>query len=514
MKTSSLIGHAAEAYKIALKSRSASDFIVSQFFRKKKYLGSKDRKFVSEAVFAALRNSFTASEVVFRAVFSESERESFRIGSDANRRAALKDRLDKALNDEFSVEFLEIVATVIFSFILSKKDLAHKPIEELGEYFALDEIDFLKLLENALSERFPESGFEANRFVERSCEVFNKLDEDARIIAEKPKADDSDFLVLEKRFSFPAFALRSLATKSGGLTWAVRTAESLTESAPLTIRCSSDFRNKLIEDFAEQGLEPRSTEISPAGIVLGKRTNLLGTKIYKNGLIEIQDEGSQLISFALAPEAGSNVLDACAGAGGKTLHIASITEDSARIVASDYDGFKLKKLRIRAARYGFKSIETITVRNDDELFKKGYKRKFRFEKPYDFVIVDAPCSGSGTARRAPMQKLRLTENLLRKNAEKQFALLRRYSRFVAQGGVLVYSTCSIMPEENDEIAERFLEESSEFSPEPLAPAFERFSINIPALSERDYKITFSPADFGFDGFFIAKFKKAVKNANF
>ncbi len=508
MKISSLIGHAAEAYKIALKSRSASDSIVSQFFRKKKYLGSTDRKFISETIFAALRNSFAVSEIAGFATSSDSANETISIDKERKSRSDDKNRLGKALGDKFAVEFLEIATAIILSYCLSKKDSGFKPKEEFGEYFALDENDFLKLLENALEERFSETDFNANLFVRRSLKVIDKLDEEVRGIAEKSELSDYDYLLLEKRFSFPAFAIKSLATKSkGGALLALRTAESLTESAPLTIRCSPDYREKLIEDFDEQGLEPRRTQLSPAGIVLGKRTNLLGTKIYKDGLIEIQDEGSQLVSYALSPVADSNVLDACAGAGGKTLHIAAISEDSARIVASDYDGFKLKKLRIRAARYGFKSIETITVRNDDALFKKGDKRKFRFDRPYDFVLVDAPCSGSGTARRAPMQKLRLTEKLLRKNAEKQFALLKRYSRFVAPGGVLVYSTCSIMPEENDEVAARFLDESPEFSPEPLAPAFERFSIKILNLSDSDYKITFSPADFGFDGFFIAKFAK-------
>ena len=266
-------------------------------------------------------------------------------------------------------------------------------------------------------------------------------------------------------------------------------------------------RQRVIDTLVQQGIGVHSGKMSPDSIILEKRFQITESALYKQGLIEIQDEGSQIISYAANPETGMRILDACAGAGGKSLHLAILQNDSGEIIATDTEFNRLKEIKYRATRCGLKSIDTILLNKTvlDTGIEKKYKREF--DRQFDIVLVDAPCSGTGTMRRSPLLKYNLTQQSVRKLADNQFKILSFYSQFVKPGGVLVYSTCSILPEENDEVIENFLELNDEFKPDSVIDSLKLNNINIQSIEESNYKLHLFPSLNGCDGFFMARLRK-------
>jgi 16S rRNA (cytosine967-C5)-methyltransferase len=214
---------------------------------------------------------------------------------------------------------------------------------------------------------------------------------------------------------------------------------------------------------------------SPAAIIIHKRVNLTQHPLYKGGFIEIQDEGSQMISLACNAQPGMRVLDACAGAGGKTLHLADIMKDQGIIVARDIEWNRLREIPIRAHTAGVQCIRvdlidrpTSNVRRPQSpsygrgTTDQGRRTPDAGRGTFDVVLIDAPCSGMGTVRRLPMVKWRLTPEQLERHARKQLKILTENAHFVAEGGALVYATCSILPGENEQVVEKFLAAHPQF----------------------------------------------------
>lgn len=220
------------------------------------------------------------------------------------------------------------------------------------------------------------------------------------------------------------------------------------------------------------------------------------TRCIGTGAIEVQDEGSQLVAFALAPEEEWDILDACAGAGGKTLHLAQLQRDRGRIIASDADRRRLEQLARRLKRHRYRSIHLANL--------DGHRSLQRTQ--FDAVLLDVPCTGSGTVRRAPEIKWRIHTRQLERIVAKQERILEQYHAYVRSGGVLLYATCSLLPEENQRVVERFLARHPEFEPDPLAPAFERYGIALP-LSPDQWQFQLLPHRHGTDGFFIARLRR-------
>jgi len=311
--------------------------------------------------------------------------------------------------------------------------------------------------------------------------------------------------VIEKislRNSIPDWILRDLHENrhtSYSIQKCAAIAESLLEPPPVTLRVNEAAidRNYAIESLSKSEINCKMGRLSPVSLILNKRMQLNTNELFKRGLIEVQDESSQLAAFALAPKEGERILDACAGAGGKTLHLASICRDKCRIISSDTEILRLKEIRKRASRFGFKSITTL-------LLKNGASPK-ELSVGFNAVLVDAPCSGTGVLRRQPMQKWKISPESIRKQSAKQLEILEFYSKTVKKGGRLVYSTCSLLPEENDEVVENFLKRNPEFHPSPFYHIFASKEINIPTMNEDTYKLSITPDMFGSDGFFISKF---------
>lgn len=190
----------------------------------------------------------------------------------------------------------------------------------------------------------------------------------------------------------------------------------------------------------------------PSALKLKERANVFKTEAFKNGWFEVQDASSQLVAEFLDVKPGMKVVDTCAGAGGKTLHIASLMENKGQIIAMDIYESKLKKLKIRARRNGVHNVD-LKVLESTKPVKKLYNK-------VDRVLIDAPCSGLGVLRRNPDAKWKLEPEFIDRIKKTQEEVLNRYSRMVKSGGKLVYATCSVLPSENQKQVEKFLTSES------------------------------------------------------
>jgi 16S rRNA (cytosine967-C5)-methyltransferase len=218
--------------------------------------------------------------------------------------------------------------------------------------------------------------------------------------------------------------------------------------------------------------------------------------LFADGLIEVQDEGSQLLAWLVAPRRGEMIADYCAGAGGKTLALGMLMRGTGRIYAMDISAKRLAALAPRAARAGITNVHTLVLGEDDA-------RARRLAGKLDRVLVDAPCSGFGTLRRNPDLKWRHGPDAIAELAAKQRAILRSAARLVKPGGRLVYATCSILQEENDAIADDFLHENAEFRPFSCAEAFAAARIPL----DTGERLRLLPHLQGMDGFYAAGFVK-------
>lgn len=245
--------------------------------------------------------------------------------------------------------------------------------------------------------------------------------------------------------SFPDF-LYGMIREQYGAEGVAQLASALNREQRPTLRINSlkTERDDAMRRLESAGIECEMTERSPYGIRLSERIDLKSNDLFARGLIEIQDEGSQLTCLLASPERGRVVLDACAGAGGKSLMIAMLMGGAGRIVAHDSDEKKLRETGRRAARAGVK-IETT---NEEPSVSA--------RDSFDLVFVDAPCSGTGTLRRCPDIRWRIDEETIEGRVAEQKEILRKYSRCVRQGGRLVYATCSILRQENERVVESLL----------------------------------------------------------
>ncbi len=254
---------------------------------------------------------------------------------------------------------------------------------------------------------------------------------------------------------------------------------ALNQEAPVVLRANTlvTSRDELRRELAQANIESSAIEGVPDALQLAGRPRLNSLAAWKRGAFETQDAASQLVAPFLEVEPGQNVVDACAGAGGKTLHLAALLRGEGKLLALDTSSAKLDELERRARRAG---ANVVTRRADKQLLRDS--RAFA-----DRLLLDMPCSGSGTLRRQPDIKWRLRGGFLARLQEKQRAILRDYSPMLRPGGKMVYATCSIFPLENERQVEAFLREN---------PSFE--------LEESK---TVSPAQTGFDGFWMARLRK-------
>ncbi len=234
-------------------------------------------------------------------------------------------------------------------------------------------------------------------------------------------------------------------------------ADALNQPATLDLRVNPHkaTREQVMARLAEEGFPVEPMRYSPLGVRRNDRAPLFTLASFKEGWFEVQDEGSQLISMLVAPHKREQVIDFCAGAGGKTLHLSALMENSGAVFAFDVSERRLDNLRPRLARAGVDNVRTQVIRDEHD---KGLKK---FHERADRVLVDAPCSGTGTVRRNPDIKWRPID--LKALRTTQLSILEAAAKLVKPSGRLVYATCSLLKEENDDIVSAFLEAHSEFA---------------------------------------------------
>jgi 16S rRNA (cytosine967-C5)-methyltransferase len=241
-----------------------------------------------------------------------------------------------------------------------------------------------------------------------------------------------------------------------------------------------------------------TTPYSPVGIRMGAKLNISRHVLFEAGKIEVQDEGSQLLSYLVAPKRGQMVADLCAGAGGKTLAIGALMRNTGRVYAFDVSEKRLNNLGKRLKRSGLSNLHAQVINNENDLKLKRLNSKF------DRVLVDAPCSGLGTLRRNPDLKWRQTEQDVLELTQKQSAILARAAKLTKAGGRLIYATCSLLRDENEAIAEAFLSNNPDFKLVPASEVLKSQNIEL----DTGHYLKLLPHLHGTDGFFAAVFEKA------
>jgi 16S rRNA (cytosine967-C5)-methyltransferase len=259
--------------------------------------------------------------------------------------------------------------------------------------------------------------------------------------------------------------------------------ESLNEQAKVVLRANtlkisrSDLKLKL----EELGINAYIPKEYPDALVLLQRKNVFRTPLFKDGLFEVQDASSQMVAKALESEPGMRVIDACAGAGGKALHLAALMQNKGRILAMDTESWKLQNAKLRARRAGISIMETKPIESN--------KTIKRLHESADRLLLDVPCSGLGVLKRNPDTKWKLSEASVEKVKGLQKEILSQYPSMLKPGGIMVYATCSILPSENHQQIQTFLDG-------PVGRGF--------VLLEETRVLSHES---GFDGFYIARLKK-------
>lgn len=266
----------------------------------------------------------------------------------------------------------------------------------------------------------------------------------------------ADQLLPQHRHNLPEWLAQALQAQVGPQFDAL--AASMLEPAPLDLRVNTlnAKRETVQKELAEAGIRTQITPYSPWGLRAHEKPALTRLPAFQQGRIEVQDEGSQLLALLLDAKRGEMVVDFCAGAGGKTLAIGAQMRNTGRLYAFDVSAHRLEALKPRLARSGLSNVHPAALAHERD------ERVKRLAGKIDRVLVDAPCSGLGTLRRNPDLKWRQDMQAVSELAHKQAAILASAARLVKSGGRLVYATCSVLPEENELIAQAFAQAHPDF----------------------------------------------------
>jgi 16S rRNA (cytosine967-C5)-methyltransferase len=441
MRRSSLFGHTAELLDTVIGSRQPADAVVQDFYRRRHYLGARDRRIISGLLFGILRQ-FRFLDLVVRQALS----------------ASLP-----------AVPFRKVPPVGYCAAYVLKNE--REPLDSLLPDVAglwrtgTSDVDpglFLTHLASALSSPALPDGP-----AERAALNHSLPPEPVREWFERFGPEESEALC-----------------------------GSLNEPAPTTIRVNT-LRCTIDEcraALAAEGIQTRPAPLSPVGLLLEKRVNLGSLASYRNGFFEVQDAGSQLIGLLIGARPGEQVVDACAGAGGKTLHCAAGMNNRGSILALDVEEGRLKNLTVRARRAGV-TIARTRVSPDGQA-------PGDLAGTADAVLIDAPCSGIGTYRRNPGAKLLFTAAFSASLQKTQTDLLDRYAPLVRPGGRLIYSTCTLLRGENEARVEEFLDHHREFRLASGPAALRERGV---AIDDEGPMLLLLPHRTGTDGFFAALF---------
>jgi 16S rRNA (cytosine967-C5)-methyltransferase len=276
--------------------------------------------------------------------------------------------------------------------------------------------------------------------------------------------------------------------------------DELSKSAPLDLRVNAmkGKREDVIQTLAEAGITAVATPHSPWGLRIDGKPALSKLDVFTKGVVEVQDEGSQLLALITDPKRGEMVVDFCAGAGGKTLALGAAMRNTGRLYAFDTSGHRLDALKPRLARSGLSNVHPAQIAHERD------DRVKRLAGKIDRVLVDAPCSGLGTLRRNPDLKWRQSPKALEELQAKQTAILASAARLLKPGGRLVYATCSLLAVENEKVAEAFSAAHADaFEPLPVLAALQAARVEAAENLVAGPYLRLWPHRHHTDGFFAA-----------
>lgn len=399
-----------------------ADTLTSQYFRDRRFIGSKDRAAINTRLYRIMRAYHRLGWWIKKG------------GGEVNERTL-------------------VIASLIF-------DKEHSPL--------------------SLDHSFSGEKYTPSPLTEEEKELSKYL--------EKQELNDPA-VPLRERMECPEWAFEPLQQALGD--GFEKEMKAMLSRAPMDIRVNAikATRNDVLRQMKKDGLEVEAGKLSPFAIRVEGRPQIGQYPLFKDGYFEIQDEGSQLVALVADARPGEQVVDFCAGAGGKTLAMAAAMNNKGRIVALDVLGGRLHRAKLRFRRAGLHNIETREMTSERDKFVKRHAGHF------DLVLVDAPCSGTGTWRRDPDKRWRMLGPGIETLVPLQKSILESASRMVKPGGRLVYATCSLLPEENENQIERFLKEHAEFSIKPVDTSL------VQDTAGPFMKVT--PAQHDTDGFFAA-----------
>ncbi len=432
MTLKSLLSHSIEAYTAVRTDSRPADAVLSDYLRARKYLGSHDRKFISEAVYGTLRHDLAFEAFIIDALPQNSNKIAY--------------------------------ALTIFLFLSQQHhDELLSPTSELT---SISEATLLELRAQFFSQR-------------------------------------QNLASLSEQFSFPCWVTEKLRSDFSDEKLA-RLYAALNTEAPLTLRVNTllTSRDALKQRLAHENIATTFGNLSPDALICDRRRPIFQSQTFKQGLCEIQDEGSQLISLLLNPKPKTITLDACAGGGGKTLHLATLMQNKGKVYAYEKFPKRFGNIRDRLKR---SSLQNVEILDSDEKFQRFL---VKFDGNIDYLLIDAPCTGSGTLRRNPDLKRRLTPHSLEHLTKVQSKILDTYAPLLKVGGRLVYATCSIFRDENEGQVEAFLARRQNFSLLPVSEVVKeiRIEADLTRLRERLQHETYLklfPHRDSTDGFFAA-----------
>ena len=440
MKLSSRYQAVIEIYDRIFKLKLPMDLIIGDYMRSRRYIGSKDRAFIAETAYQIMRHYGRLSAVLNMHEYPE----------------------PSALSRFY-------ILTYIMCFDLQSPDLK---IIFSGERYA----------PKPLSKQ------------EQDWSTFLKQKKDDLLLSMSPhiQIECPDHLQKKLKDCYKDNFEQELKAFIPGA------------SLDLRVNVKRKTRNEAAHSLHNDRVDTDQTPLSPFGLRCRDKVHLAKTKAFQKGWIEIQDEGSQLITLFCDAQPGMQILDYCAGGGGKTLGLAAMMNGKGRLVATDIDGQRLAKCKPRLKRAGLS--DNVEVRALDQTRHARWLK--RQNANFDVVLVDAPCSGSGTWRRNPDARYFTYGPDLETLTQTQSEILDKVASIPKVGGRLVYATCSILPEENEHQIEGFLNRHPDYEIVPCNDAWPD-QYPCPDLLKNETYMRLSPYRYGTDGFFAAILKKVA-----
>jgi 16S rRNA (cytosine967-C5)-methyltransferase len=330
------------------------------------------------------------------------------------------------------------------------------------------------------------------------ADALGGLTEEETAFLERIKEIDRSLMPAQMRSNLPKWLFDKFVAQYGEAE-TLALADALNQPAPLDLRVNSirATREEVQAGLLEAPIAALPMPYAPLGLRVLKKPSLQNLPLFKSGAIEVQDEGSQVLSQIVGAKRGEMVVDFCAGAGGKTLALGALMRNTGRLYAFDISEKRLAKLKPRLARSGLSNVHPVQIAHERDAKIKRLAGKI------DRVLVDAPCSGLGTLRRNPDVKWRQKVEAVAEMQAKQASILDGAARLLKGGGRLVYATCSLLDEENEFIAQQFLAAHPEFDLVPMSVVLAEQKI---ALEMGDY-LKLLPHKHQTDGFFAAVFQR-------